>query len=90
MLELLWLLVTTALAWMRPRQDLAREHLLLCHQFAVLTRPTRARPRPGLRARDKLLWAPGRRFWSSRGRRQRVRPVRSSTRAVPMRAQLTD
>jgi hypothetical protein len=40
-LELLWLLLTIALAWTRPRQDLVLENLLLCHQLAVLTRPTR-------------------------------------------------
>jgi hypothetical protein len=39
--ELLWLLLTTVLTWMRPRQDLVLEDLLLRHQLAVLTRPTR-------------------------------------------------
>jgi hypothetical protein len=43
-LELLWLLITTVLAWARPRQDLVLENLLLRHQLAILTRPTRARP----------------------------------------------
>ena len=38
-LELLWLLVTTVQAWMRPRQDLVLENLLLRHQLAVLARP---------------------------------------------------
>jgi hypothetical protein len=57
MLELLWLLATSALAWVRPRQDLMLENLLLRHQFAVLTRPTRTRRRARLRAWDKL--APG-------------------------------
>jgi hypothetical protein len=55
-LELLWLLGTTVLAWVRPRQDLVLENLLLCHQRAVLTWPTRSRPRARLRAWDKLLW----------------------------------
>src|SRR5438045_3593518 len=31
-LELLWLLLTTILAWVRPRQDLVLENLLLRHQ----------------------------------------------------------
>ena len=56
MLELLWLLLTTILAWVHPRQDLVLENLLLRHQLAVLTRPTRARPRPRPRLWDKLLW----------------------------------
>ena len=30
-LELLWLLFTTALAWARPRHDLVAENLLLRH-----------------------------------------------------------
>jgi hypothetical protein len=55
-LELLWLLLTTVLAWVRPRQDLVLENLLLRHQLAVLTRPTRTRPRAHLRKWDKLLW----------------------------------
>ena len=38
----------------RDRSDLVAENLLLRHQLAVLTRPTRRRPR--LRARDRLLW----------------------------------
>jgi transposase InsO family protein len=64
-LELLWLLGTTALAWVRPRQELALENLLLRHQLAVLTRPTRSRPRARLRTRDKLLWILARRFYGS-------------------------
>ena len=39
--ELLSLLLTAVLAWVRPRQDLVIENLLLRHQLAVLTRPTR-------------------------------------------------
>ena len=44
-LELLWLVLTAVLAWLRPRRDLVAENLLLGHQLAVLTRPTRTRPR---------------------------------------------
>jgi len=61
-LELLWLLLTTVLAWARPRQDLVLENLLLRHQLGVLTRPTRARPRLRLRLWDKLLWVLARRL----------------------------
>src|SRR6266700_6005268 len=61
-LELLWLLLTTVLAWARPRQDLGLENLLLRHQLGVLTRPTRARPRLRLRLWDKLLWVLARRL----------------------------
>jgi hypothetical protein len=38
----------------RDREALVAENLLLRHELAVLTRPTRKRPR--LRARDKLFW----------------------------------
>ena len=62
MLELLWLLIMTFLAWLRPCQDLVAENLLLRHQLAVLTRPTRTRPRARLHAWDKLLWVLARRF----------------------------
>ena len=55
-LGLLWLLIMTLLAWVRPRQDLVLENLLLRHQLAVLTRPTRTRPRARPRTRDKVLW----------------------------------
>jgi hypothetical protein len=34
------------LALVRPHRDLVLKDLLLRHQVAVLTRPTRARPRP--------------------------------------------
>jgi hypothetical protein len=40
-LELLWLLLTSVLAWVRPRHDLMLENLLLRHQLTVLTRSTR-------------------------------------------------
>ena len=62
MLELVWLLFTILVAWLRPRQDLVLENLLLRHQLAVLTRPTRTRPRARLRSWDKLLWILARRF----------------------------
>ena len=61
MLQVLWLLLTTVLAWVRPRNDLVLENLLLRHQLAVLTRPTRTRPRARRRASDKLLWVLARR-----------------------------
>jgi hypothetical protein len=63
--DLLWLLITSVLAWVRPRQDLVLENLLLRHQLAVLTRPTRARPRPRLRVWDKLVWILARWFCAS-------------------------
>jgi hypothetical protein len=66
-LELLWLVLTTALAWVRPRHDLVLENLLLRHQLAVLARPTRTRPRARLRTWDKLLWVLARR-WCARWR----------------------
>src|SRR5438477_2729133 len=49
------------------KQDLAGglpdlENLLLRHQLAVLTRPTRTRPRAQIRTWDKLLWVLARRF----------------------------
>jgi putative transposase len=53
--ELLWLLATTILAWVRPRRDLVRQNLLR-HQLVVRTRPTRTRPRTRLCTWDKLLW----------------------------------
>jgi putative transposase len=60
--ELLWLLFMTVLAWVRPRQDLVLENLLLRHQLAVLTRPTRMRARRQLRTWDRVLWVLARRF----------------------------
>jgi hypothetical protein len=61
-LELLWLLLTTVLALVRPHQDLVLENLLLRHQLAVLTRPTRTRRRARLHTWDKLLWVLARRW----------------------------
>src|SRR5436305_12806520 len=54
MLEYHFLLLSLMRATMRDREALVAENLLLRHQLAVLTRPTRRRPR--LRARDKLFW----------------------------------
>jgi hypothetical protein len=48
------------------RSDGVAENLLLRHQLAVLTRPTRRRPR--LRAGDKLLWVLARRLRRDRRR----------------------
>jgi len=61
-LDLLCLLLTTVLAWVRPRQDLVLEHLLLRHQLAVLTHPARNRRTARLCAWDKLLWILTRRW----------------------------
>src|SRR5947209_19476492 len=54
MLEYLLLLLSLARSAVRDREAVVAENLLLHHQLAVLTRPTRKRPR--LRARDKLFW----------------------------------
>src|SRR5919202_1574101 len=54
MLEYLQLLLGLIRATVRHREALVAENLLLRHQLAVLTRPTRRRP--GLRPRDKLFW----------------------------------
>src|ERR671935_947300 len=54
MLEDLLLLLSLMGAAVRDRDALVAENLLLGHQLAVLTRPTRKRPR--LRTRDKLFW----------------------------------
>src|SRR5437870_4156735 len=61
-LDLFRLLFTTVQAVTRPHQDLVLENLLLRHQLAVLTRPTRPRPRARLRLSDKLLWILVRQF----------------------------
>ena len=54
MFKYVLLLVNLIRAIVRDREALVAENLLLRHQLAVLTRPTRRRPR--LRARDKLFW----------------------------------
>jgi len=48
-----------ARAGKHARQDLVLENLLLRHQLAVLTRPTRRRSPVRLRLWDKLLWILG-------------------------------
>ena len=60
MFECLTLLLAVVRAALRDRSDLLTENLLLRHQLAVLTHPTRRRPR--LRTRDQLLWALARRL----------------------------
>ena len=54
MLEYLLLLLSLLGSAVRDRDVLVAENLLLRHQLAVLTRPTRKPPR--LRAPDKLFW----------------------------------
>jgi hypothetical protein len=54
MFEYVLMFVGLLRAVLRSRGDLLAENLLLRQQLAVLTRPTRKRPR--LRARDKLFW----------------------------------
>jgi hypothetical protein len=54
MAECLLLLIALLRAAVADRSDLVAENLLLRQQLAILTRPTRRRPR--LRARDKLFW----------------------------------
>jgi len=54
MIESLLLLMALLRATVCDRGDLVAENLLLRQQLAILTRPTRRRPR--LRARDKLFW----------------------------------
>ena len=61
-LECVRLLLTVLLASVCPRHDLVVENLLLRHQLAVLTRPTRTRRRARLLPWDKLLWVLARRF----------------------------
>src|SRR5260370_21666779 len=62
MLDVLRLFLAAVQVAMGPRQDLVLENLLLRHQLAVLTRPTRRRPHARLRLWDKLLWILARRF----------------------------
>ncbi len=60
MLELIVLLLGALRALLSSRADLVAENLLLRHQLAVLTRPSRKRP--PLRARDRLVWVLARRL----------------------------
>jgi putative transposase len=76
-LELLWLVFTAVLAWLRPRRDLMADNLLLRHQLAVLTRPTRTRARAPLHLWDKLFWVLARRFCA--GWREHLRIVTPDT-----------
>ena len=62
MLDLFRLLFTTVQAAARSHQELVLENLLLRHQLAVLTRPTRSRPHARPRLWDKLLWILARRW----------------------------
>jgi hypothetical protein len=73
MLELLALGHALLRAALRDRAGLVAENLVLRHQLAVLSRPTRQRPR--LRTRDKLLWVLVRWLWRDwRGSLLLVRP----------------
>ena len=56
MLDVLLLVLTALRAACRRRGDLVLENLLLRHQLAVLTRPTRLRRRVRFRRLDKALW----------------------------------
>src|SRR6266852_5797733 len=60
-LECLRHLLTVLNSSVCQRHDLVVEYLLLRHQLAVLTRPTRTRPRARLRLWDKLHWVLARR-----------------------------
>jgi hypothetical protein len=62
-------------------QRLLGENLLLRHQLAVLTRPTRSRSPARLRLWDKLLWILARRFCAGVGR---PAPVADGRISVPL------
>lgn len=62
MLELLCLVFSVFRAALCSRADVVAENLVLLHQLAVLTRPTRKQPR--LRTRDRRFWILARCFWS--------------------------
>ena len=73
MLEFLALLLAVLRAALGDRAGLVAENLVLRHQLAVLSRPTRRPVR--LRTRDKLLWLLVRRWWADwRGHLVVVRP----------------
>jgi hypothetical protein len=55
-LEFLLLVLTALRTTCRRRGDLVLENLLLRHQLAVLTRPTRQRRRVRFQRLDKALW----------------------------------
>ena len=52
----MWFMLVVVRAACRQRNDLVLENLLLRHQLAVLTRPTRPRRRVRFRRLDKVLW----------------------------------
>src|SRR5262245_62005829 len=62
MLEVVWLTLVAVRAACRQRCELVTENLLLRHQLALLTRPTRRRPRVRFRRLDQLLWVLTRRL----------------------------
>src|SRR2546430_10417764 len=70
MIEYLLLLLSLVRAAVRDRDALVTENLLLRHQLAVLTRPTRKRPR--LCTRDKVFWVVVRALRSGDWRRHLV------------------
>jgi transposase InsO family protein len=72
MLELVALVLAALRASLNSRADLVAENLLLRHQLAVLTRPTRKRAK--VRARDRLLWVLARRLCRDWRRHLVVRP----------------
>src|SRR5262245_38837255 len=61
-LDVLLLVLAALRAACRRRGDLVVENLLLRHQLAVLTRPTRPRRRLRFRRLDQALWVLGRRL----------------------------
>src|SRR5215207_6097927 len=75
MLDYLLLLVTFARALVSSRAELVAENLLLRQQLAVLTRPTRKRPR--LQPLDRAFWALARHL--QRDWRQHLLIVRPET-----------
>src|ERR687894_3047893 len=75
MLDLLFLFASVLRTGLRRHGELVAENLLLRHQLAVLTRPTRKRPR--LRAGDRLFWVVAVRLW--RGWRRHLVLVRPET-----------
>jgi putative transposase len=75
MLDYLLLLVAFVRATVGDRAELAVENLVLRQQLAVLTRPTRKRPR--LRRRDKVFWVLTRLLWRRWG--QHLAVVRPET-----------
>lgn len=62
MYDLFVLLFVAVRAACRQRGDLIAENLLLRHQLAILTRPTRQRRRLRFTRLDKLLWVLARRL----------------------------